>query len=83
MTENLAKIYSIYLTSEENEQMDKLIKELNVPPSHVLRMGIQALYGKLISVQQPEPIQIPKKHEKPKKKSSESLDGNGEQSHGN
>jgi hypothetical protein len=64
--QKLAKIYSIYLTSEENEQMDKLIKELNVPPSHVLRMGIQALYEKIVLLQEPQPT--PEKHEKPKEK---------------
>jgi hypothetical protein len=51
----MAKIYSIYLTSAENEHMDRLIKELNVPPSHVLRMGIQALYEKIVLPQEPKP----------------------------
>jgi hypothetical protein len=65
----MARIYSIYLTSQENEQMDKLIKELNVPPSHVLRMGIQALYEKIVVLQGPKPP--PEKTERSKEKSSD------------
>jgi len=51
--------------------MDKLIKELNVPPSHVLRMGIQALYEKIVLLQEPQPTL--EKLEKSKEKSRDKM----------
>jgi len=61
----MARTLSVYLTTDEAKELDRLCEELNVTPYRALRLALQLLFKESRDREKPQPKETPQTQEKP------------------